>query len=402
MTAGEREAGDAETSDAEALLEERALLEELGVDPHDPQLEAAIIELQAGVTPDLPFGPPAPRSEERSPLRTAFTATIGVVLAALVAFGLWRVASILVLLVIALFLATGLNAAVELAQGRGWSRRRSLWVVLGTVALLLTGMVVGIAPQIIAQATELREEAPDLVRDLAEDNATFGRLDRQFRLVERVERVTSAEGLAGQEEQILGLAQRVGTGAFATITVIVLTVYFVANFPTIKRSAYQLVPRSRRGRVSLLADEILGRVGRYLVGAAFTATIAGLTSAAFLGVMGVPRPLALAVVVAVLGLIPLIGATIGAALAVLVAFTVSAPVGLATIGFFATYQLFENFVISPRVMKRAVDVAPGATIVAVLIGAALLGVLGALLAVPIAAAVQLIVSEVLHPRQEAA
>ncbi len=402
MTAGESEPETAETSDTEARLEERALLEELGVDPHNPKLETAIIELQAGVTPDLPFGPPAAPSRERSPLRTAFTATIGVVLAALLAFGLWQVANILILLVIALFMATGLNAAVELAQSWGWPRRRSVWLVLGTIALLMIGVVVGIAPQIVAQATELREEAPALVAGLAEDNPTFGRLDRQFQLVERVERVTSDEALAGQEEQILGLAQRVGTSAFATLTVIVLTVYCVAHYPTIKRSAYRLVPRSRRGRVSLLGDEILSRVGRYLIGAVVTATIAGVSAAAFLAVMGVPRPLALAFVVAVLGLIPLIGATIGAVLSVAVAFTVSAPVGLATIVFFAVYQLIENFAIAPRIMSRAVDVAPGATIVAVLIGAALLGVLGALLAVPMAAAVQLIVSEVWRPRQEAA
>src|SRR5690606_28163472 len=137
--------------------------------------------------------------------------------------------------------------------------------------------------------------------------------------------------------------------------------------------AYQIVPRSRRARVTLLADDMLDRIGWYVLGNIATSAIAGITAGIVLAVLGVPYAAALGLFVGLTDLIPLVGATIGAVVSCLVALTVGPGTALLAVAFFVIYQQIENFVLVPRVMRHAVDVSPAATIVAVLIGGALLG-----------------------------
>src|SRR5690606_33322113 len=142
---------------------------------------------------------------------------------------------------------------------------------------------------------------------------------------------------------------------------------------------YRLAPRSRRERVTLLGDEIIGRVGGYVSGAAVIGLIAGITSYIWLLVWGVPYALPLALCVMLLDLIPMIGATIGAVLVTLISFTAGLPAGIATAIFYVAYQQVENYLIYPRVMKRAVELPAALTVIAILVGGSLLGVLGSLL-----------------------
>lgn len=186
------------------------------------------------------------------------------------------------------------------------------------------------------------------------------------------------------------------------LSVLILTLYFLSALPSIKRQAYRLAPRSRRTRVQLLGGEILRRIGGYIAGALTVATCAGISSIVFLQAIDLQYALALALLVALFDLIPMIGATHGAAVVTLVALVDSVPKALACVAFYVAYQQFENYFICPRVMKRSVDVPPALSVVAALIGGALLGVVGALLAIPTAAAVLLIVREVLIPRQDEA
>jgi predicted PurR-regulated permease PerM len=179
-----------------------------------------------------------------------------------------------------------------------------------------------------------------------------------------------------------------------------MTLYFLAALPSMKRQAYRLVPATRRERVQLLTDEALSRIGGYVSGAMAVAFIATVTSYAFLLVIDMPYALALAVFVGIFDLVPLIGATIGAILVSLVGFTESVTIGLACVAFYVAYQQFENYVVYPRVMRRAVDVPAPLTVVAALLGGALLGVVGALLAIPTAAAVLLVVRQVAIPRMD--
>ncbi len=188
----------------------------------------------------------------------------------------------------------------------------------------------------------------------------------------------------------------------STLTVLILTLYFLLNYEGIKNTLYRLAPRSRRARVGLISDEVLHRTGGYVLGNLATSLVAGVSTAVFLSVLGVPYAVALGMFVAIVDLIPLVGATIGAVGVSVVAFFVSVPVGLIAIGYYVAYQQFENYVLVPRVMQRTVSVSPVTTIVAVLIGGSLLGVLGALLAIPVAAAVQLVLCEVYYPRQDSA
>jgi predicted PurR-regulated permease PerM len=187
-----------------------------------------------------------------------------------------------------------------------------------------------------------------------------------------------------------------------TFIVIVLTLYFLATLPGIERSAYQLVPASRRDRVRELGDRILANVGAYVSGAFVVALCAGLSSLVFLFIVGLGSyALALAAVVALLDVIPMIGATLGAVIVTAIGFATDPTTGLACLIFYIVYQQFENYVIYPRVMARSVDLPGSLIVIAALIGGGLLGVVGALLAIPTAAAIRLLVKEVWLPRQEA-
>ena len=239
-----------------------------------------------------------------------------------------------------------------------------------------------------------------LVAAAGYENDTVRRLDDQYDITDNVKELVAEHSTAAAVAALTAATTLLGL-VFKTLTVLVLTLYFLSAYPGIKRGAYRLVPRSRRARVGLIADEILTRVGGYVLGNLATSVIAGVCAAVFFVIADVPYPVALAMLVALLDLIPLVGATIAAVVCTAVAFFVSVPVGIASAIYFIVYQQVENYVLVPKVMKRTVDISPLATIVAALIGGSLLGILGALLAIPVAAAIQLIGTEVLYPRQDA-
>ena len=188
----------------------------------------------------------------------------------------------------------------------------------------------------------------------------------------------------------------------STLIVIVLTVYFVADLPRIRANLYRLVPHSRRPRAILLGDEIFAKVGGYVLGNALISLIAGVLTFAFLVIMGVPYALLLAIFVALLDLVPVIGSTLAGTVVCLVALNVSLPVCMATIGFFVAYRLVEDYLLVPRIIGRVVKVPALVTVVAVLVGGALLGIVGALVAIPAAAALLLLAREGFFPRLDGA
>jgi predicted PurR-regulated permease PerM len=371
--------------------------------PDDPVLETAVRHLEAHVDEDNPFGRPGRPLAPRSPFRVAFSAALGVA----VAYGLVRalisVQGVLVLLLTAAFLAIGLNPAVEWLERRSMRRSFAVAVVLMVVLLFFVGFGFAVVPPIVEQAQAFVVAAPDYVAQL-QDNRRIASLDQRFGLLER------AQDMLGDPERIglgaaggvLGVGRAV-FGFFAgTLIVFIVTLYFLSNLPSIKAQAYRLVPRSRRARVGLLTDEILSRVGGYVAGAVSIASLnAGLTYV-LLTVLGIDYAVALAMLVFLTGLVPLIGGTIGAAVVFTVAVFSSLKAGVIVAVWFLVYQQIENYLLYPRIMQRSVDVSPAATVVAVLVGGALLGVLGALLAIPIAAALQLVLAEVVAPKQDQA
>lgn len=372
------------------------------VAPDDPLLDTAVRKLEAKVDDDNPYGRRGRPVSRRTPFLIGFTAALGVALAYGLVQALVAVRSVLVLLLVSGFLAIGLDPSVQWLERRGLTRSRAVAVVLLAVLLFFVGFAAVVVPPIISQAQQFGVALPGYIQDL-QSNERIARLDDQYHVLEQVQNVLNDPTRIGSQVfgGVIGVGRVVIGAFFSSLTVLILTLYFLSNLPTIKASGYRLVPRSRRARVGLLTDEILTRVGGYVAGALSIAAIAGVTTFVLLLVVGVPYPLALALLVALTDLIPLVGATIGAAIITLVAFTVSVQVGVIAAAYYLAYQQLENYVLYPRIMKRSVDVSPAATVVAVLVGGSLLGVLGALLAIPIAAGVQLVLREVVAPRQDA-
>ncbi len=344
------------------------------------------------------FGRPG-RPLTRSPFIVGLTAGLGVAVAYSAFVAVQNALSILVLIFIAMFLAIGLNPAVVRLQRIGLPRGLAVALVgLGAV-LLFCGGLFALVPPLITQGNELIHNLPSYIDDLKRSE-TLRNMNDQYNVIDKLSTAATPGNITKALGGVWGGAQFIFGALFNVFTVFVLTIYFMAAFDRVKASAYKLVPATRRRRVSLIGDEILAKVGAYMAGALSIAIIAGLSTFIFLASAGVAYPYALAVVVALTDLIPQIGATIGAVVVSLVGFATSVPIGIACVIFFLIYQQVENFLVYPKVMRRAVKVSDLAAIVAALLGISLLGVIGALIAIPAVAAIQLIGREVVIPRQQ--
>jgi predicted PurR-regulated permease PerM len=345
------------------------------------------------------FGRPGPPLNRRNPFLIGFLGGLGVLLAYATFLGLRNAASILVLIFIALFLAIGLNPAVVRLRSWGLPRGAAVAVVALTVVLLLCGGVFALIPPLVTQAGELVANVPDFIRSL-QRSQTINELVQRYDVVGKVQGALDAGTVGNALGGVVGGAKLVFGTIFNVLTVVVLTIYFMAAFDRIRESAYALVPASRRQRVRLLTDEILAKVGAYMVGAVAIAVVAGASTWLLALIVGLAYPFALAVVVAVCDLIPQIGATLGAIIVSLVGFASSLTTGIVCIVFFIVYQQVENYLIYPTVMRRSVKVSDVAAVVAALLGVALFGVVGALVAIPMVAAIQLIIREVVNPSMQ--
>jgi predicted PurR-regulated permease PerM len=347
-----------------------------------------------------PFGRPGRPISRSSPFYLGFVGALGVIAAWTLTQAIVSARQVLVLIVVSAFLAVGLNPLVELLIKRGLRRTAAVGIVFLGVITFFVLFAVAVVPPILEQSTLFRTNAPDLLDALARQD-TIAALEREYGVLTQAERYVSSGDLGGRLfGGIVGVGRYVLGLTFAALTVLILTLYFLASLPSIKRQCYRLVPASRRERVALLGDEVLLRVGGYVSGAFIVALGAGVSALLLLLALDLEYALTLALVVAVSALVPLIGATVGAGVVTLVALTDSTSKALICIAFFVVYQQVENYVIYPRVMRRAVDVPPALTVMAALMGGALLGVVGALLAIPLAAAALLIVREVFVPRQD--
>ena len=344
------------------------------------------------------FGEPG-RPLRRNPFLIGFTGALGVLLAYTAFLAVRNAASILVLVFTGLFLAIGLNPAVVRLRAWGLPHALAVATVALTVVLLLCGGLFALVPPVVTQSGQFIDQLPAYLEELRR-NETINHLVERYHLMERVESAANAQTIGQALGGVFGGARFIFGTIFNVLTVLVLTIYFMSAFDRMKDLAYALVPASRRDRVRLIGDEILTKVGAYMVGALFIAVLAGVSAFVFSVVVGLAYPFALAVVVAVCDLIPQIGATLGAVIVSLVGFASDIQVGIACVVFFIVYQQVENYLIYPKIMRRSVKVNDVAAIVAALMGVALFGVIGALVAIPAVAAVQLILREVVLPRQQ--
>ncbi len=345
------------------------------------------------------FGTPGPPLDRRNPFVIGFVGGVGVLVAYASFLGIRNAGSILVLIFVAMFLAIGLNPAVTRIHRWGLPRGAAVAVVALVGLALLAAGIYALVPPLVTQTAELIGNIPDYIRNL-QRNETINDLVQRYDILNRVQGAVNASTVGDTLGGVVGAAGLIFGTIFNVLTVVVLTIYFMAAFERIKRGAYRLVPRSRRERVSLLTDEILTKVGAYMAGALAIAVLAGVSTWVLVMILGLGYPFALAVVVAVLDLIPQIGATLGAVVVSLVGLASSVTHGIVCAVFFLIYQQVENYLIYPNVMRRSVKVSDVAAVVAALTGAALFGVIGALAAIPMVAAIQLIGREVVLPAAE--
>jgi predicted PurR-regulated permease PerM len=324
---------------------------------------------------------------------------------ALTAFFLGRlllsVSSVLVLVVVSLFLAVGLNPAVEFFIRRGLKRPWAVLVVTICVILALVLFLVALVPVISDQVAAIVDSAPTWLQELRSNRRVQDMEDR-WGVIDRVEEFVSDGKFAGAVfGGVVGVGLAIVSALTNTFIIVVLTLYFLSSLASFKEAMWNLVPASRRPRVSELGEQIFDNVGHYVSGAFIVAVCAGVSSLVFLLIVGLgDYAVALAAVVAILDVIPMIGATLGAVVVSAIGFATDVKIGLACVIFYIAYQQVENYIVYPRVMQRSFDLPGSAIVIAALIGAALLGVVGALLAIPTAAAIALVIREVWHPHQE--
>ena len=358
---------------------------------------------EAAPAPYVPVEPtPHPTLLRHTPFNIGFFGALGALVALFLSQQLLSISSILILLVMSMFLAIGLNPVVEFFMRRGMRRGLSVLLVLVVVIGVLALFVVAIAPVISDQIAQITRNAPGWLDDL-QANSRVQRLDDQFDVIAKA-RDYIQNGDFGQKVfgGALGVGLKVLSALANSLIVIVLMIYFLASLPSIKHAGYSLAPASKRPRVSELGDKIIRSTGAYVAGAFLVALCAGLSTLIFSFIVGLgDYAFALSFVVGLFSLIPIVGAFVSGALMALLALTVSPTVALVALVYYVAYQQVESYLIYPRIMKKSVDIPGSVTVVAALVGGSLMGIIGALLAVPVAAALLLLHREVFLKRQDA-
>jgi predicted PurR-regulated permease PerM len=336
------------------------------------------------------------------PFYFGFIATLGALTAIVLMRALASVSQIFVLILIALFLAMGLNPAVEALRKRNLSRNAAVTVIFSSVILFVIFFALVVVPPVISQGTNLIQSGPQLLQDLMK-NETISKLNTQYGLIdtlqERLKSVTS-DGtlLISTFGGVIGVGKSVLSGFFTALTILVLTLYFITSLPQAVNLGLSLVPASRRDRVGLLTNAIIARVGSFVGSQILIAAMAAVFVTILATILGLPSPIAIGMFVLVAALIPLIGHFIGAGIFTLIALSQSLVIGIVAFVAYVVYVQIENYVVTPRIMKRTLSVPGAVTIIAALIGSSLLGLVGGLLAVPVAASIILILDEVVIPR----
>ncbi|KQX07177.1 MULTISPECIES: AI-2E family transporter [unclassified Leifsonia] len=344
--------------------------------------------------------------------RLGLIGTLGVGLGLLIIFSVVQLSTILTYVGAALFLALGLDPVVSWLESKRWPRWAAILVVLVGVLGLVAGLVLLVVPIIVSETSKFITQIPSIVDRVASPDF-IGQLQDQFpafdvpliadsitkSINDFVADPTKVGDLAGG---VLAIGIGIGAGVFAVIIVLILTLYFTASLGSIKRATYQLVPASKRERFSDLTEQITASVGRFVVGQVSLGLINGVLSFIFLSIIQAPFPAVLAFIAFFLSIIPLIGTISGSVIIVLVCLIpgLGSPLtALVAAIYYLVYMQVEAYVLSPRIMSRAVAVPGSVVVIAALAGGALLGILGALIAIPVAASIILIIKQVVIPRQ---
>jgi predicted PurR-regulated permease PerM len=338
------------------------------------------------------------------PARTVFTVLAIVLSVAAVLEVLWIARHVLTWVLISLFLALALNPAVEWLQ-RHHVRRRGAAVgitYLG-VALAVVGLGALFVPTLVDQVNSFVNRLPSYVDDLTSGRGRLGFLETKYHVVEKVREQVQKGGasrILGLSGTALAITKGVINVVVGTVTIVFLTFFMLLEGPRWVERFYGLLPLESQPRWRRVGHDIYRTVGGYVTGNLLISLIAGISSTVVLLIMGVPYAVALGLIVAFLDLIPLAGATLAAIIVGAVAFLHSVVAGIVVLAFFVVYQQVENHLLQPVVYGRTVQLSPLAVLIAVLLGAELAGVLGALAAIPVAGAIQVVIVDWNRERRE--
>src|SRR5438876_2325932 len=328
------------------------------------------------------------------PVRTVFT-VVGIVLAvAALLEVLWISRHVLSWIFISLFLALALNPAVEWLQRHHVHRRGvAAGITYLGVALGVVGLGALFVPTLVDQVNSFVDKTPDYVHDLTSGRGKLGFLETKYHVVEKVREQVHKGGasrILGLSGTALAVTKGVINAVVGTVTIIFMTFFMLLEGPRWMERLYGFLPTESQPRWRRVGHDIYRTVGGYVTGNLFISLIAGVSATIVLLITGVPYAVALGLIVAILDLIPLGGATIAAIIVGAVAFIHSIPAGIIVIVFFVVYQQVENHILQPVVYGRTVQLSPLVVLISVLIGAELAGVLGALAAIPVAGSLQVI------------
>ncbi|MDA8297977.1 MAG: AI-2E family transporter [Actinomycetota bacterium] len=348
------------------------------------------------------YGPLGRPFSRHSPFYVGFWGFLGVVLAYVLYRAVADISGVLLVIGVALFLAVGLEPAVDWLVRRGLARGLAVVVIIVAFLAIVGGFVASAVPPIAHEVSALTARLPRYRHEVATGQGWLGHLVRRLHLASYIEGKNASKVKSSLEGGALGAGKALASATTAIISGIVLTIYFLVALPRVKRMALNLVPASRRERAAALTEETFSRVGGFVLGNLLTSIVSGIGTYIWLAAFGVPYPFLLALFVALFDLIPVIGSTVAGVVVSLVALVRGLPIAIGTASFYIAYRFFEDYLLTPRVMRHTVRISPGLTIIATLIGGTLLGLVGALVAIPCAATIYLLLEEVVYPRMDQA
>ncbi|MGX5697953.1 AI-2E family transporter [Agromyces soli] len=339
--------------------------------------------------------------------RVGFTATLGVLLALLLGGIVGQLSTVILYVALALFLALGLDPVVSWMQRKGVPRWAAILIVVAAVIGLFVALIATIVPIVVTEGTKIVEDWDEIVVAVRESNlitwlnglAGSDVIDQG--IVAIGDWLSNPDNIGSLGGGLLAVGAGIAGGFTGATIVLILTLYFLGTLRGMKRASAKFVPASsRRGYIEVSGD-ITDAVGRYVIGQVSLGAVNGVLSLFYLSIIGAPAPILLAFVAFLCSLVPLVGTLTGAIIITLVCFAASPVTALAAAIYYLIYMQVEAYVLSPRIMNKAVAVPGALVVIAAVAGGTLGGVLGALVAIPVAASIIIILEKVVFPRQDA-
>ncbi|ACU75383.1 protein of unknown function UPF0118 [Catenulispora acidiphila DSM 44928] len=343
--------------------------------------------------------PPA----QRSWFQIGYGFTAGAILAYATAEAILRSAQVLVLVLLSAFLAVSLEPIVVGLVRLRLRRGLAVAVVLVGFTAVLGGFLALVIPPVSNEITALTKEIPTWLQEIHDHHSQLGKIEDRYHLVAKAKAQFASGDASGKLVSGLLTAGQIIVGAVtSTFIVITLTIYFLVGMPAVRDFGLRFVSARNRPRSADLTNQILLQVGRYMLANLATSALAGLATFIWCMAVGVPYAAVLGFLVAIMDMVPVIGSTVGGAAVSLVALSVSVPTAVASLVFYTLFRFAEDHLINPLTMKYTVRIHPIATMIAVLVMGTLMGLVGALIAVPTATAISLILQEVVFPKRDQA